>query len=146
MSLLNTLLTIHILMRILISMNITTYIRKEDEHKWKSIENKSQWMHEMLNKGYKVITNNPDGSGKVETAYPPEPTYEKVPALVADRAPKIKVLDNDALKALLGGKATPIKDEPRHICKDNCKHWIWDTNSGKYNNSLTGEVRDAPEF
>jgi hypothetical protein len=31
-------------------MNITTYIRKEDEHLWNLIENKAQWIHEQLNK------------------------------------------------------------------------------------------------
>lgn len=31
-------------------MNITTYIRKEDEHLWRLIVNKSQWMHEQLNR------------------------------------------------------------------------------------------------
>lgn len=30
-------------------MNITTYVRKEDEHLWAQIENKAQWLHEQLN-------------------------------------------------------------------------------------------------
>lgn len=42
-------MTIRILIHILIRMNITTYIRKEDEHLWHLIENKSQWIHEQLN-------------------------------------------------------------------------------------------------
>lgn len=57
--------------------------------------------------------------------------------------PKLKVMTNDDLKALLG---TAIEDKPRHVCKENCYHWVYDINSAKYVNSLTGETRGAPEF
>ena len=124
-------------------MNITTYIRKEDEHLWNLIENKAQWIHEQLNK----LAPTPVPSRHLKV--PTEPVYEEVAekiTAVSAPVPKLNVMTNSDLQALLGGKATPIKDEPRHTCKENCKHWVWDTNSGKYNNSLTGETRDAPEF
>jgi hypothetical protein len=70
-----------------------------------------------------------------------EPSYSSVPS-----TPKLKVMDNDALKALLGDKAKPIKDEPRHICKEDCYHWVWNTDAAKFINSVTGETREAPDF
>lgn len=123
-------------------MQTTIYIRKENEEFWNLLgKDKSKWVNEQIGRGELE---------REEKTLPPEPAYEKVPSPTADKAPKLKVLTNSDLQTLLGGKAAPIKDEPqhgqRHICKDNCKHWIWDANSGKYNNSLTGEVRDAPEF
>lgn len=45
---------------------VNIYIRNEDVENWEAIENKPEWLHLNLNKGYKVITNNADGSGKVE--------------------------------------------------------------------------------
>lgn len=44
----------------------TVYFRDEDIEAWNAIENKAEWLHLNLNKGYKVVTNNADGSGKVE--------------------------------------------------------------------------------
>lgn len=83
-----------------------------------------------------------------------EPTYEvptpdlKKPTNTsikgADEAPAaFKVMSNDDLKALLG---QAIEDKPRHTCKENCYHWVYDINSAQYVNSLTGETREAPEF
>lgn len=126
-------------------MNITTYIRKEDEHLWSLIENKSQWIHEQLNK----LAPTPVPSRRLKV--PTEPVYKEVaekitPVTTPTPVPKLKVMTNNDLQALLGGKATPIKDEPRHVCRDNCKHWVFDISLGKYVNSLTGETRDAPDF
>lgn len=125
-------------------MNITTYIRKEDEHLWNLIENKAQWIHEQLNKLAPTPAHTP---AKPQTKkVPAEPVYEEVAekiTAVSAPVPKLNVMTNSDLQALLGGKATPIKDEPRHTCKDNCKHWVWDTNRGGRTNTLTGEFQEG---
>lgn len=130
-------------------MNITTYIRKEDEDKWKSIPNKAEWLHNALagvtvnTYSLKNISAEDKAEDSIALSSDPDRRYQPI----VEEAPKLKVLDNDALKALLGGSGKqPITSEPTHVCKDNCKHWVWDSNSGKYINSLTGETRDAPEF
>jgi len=126
---------------------VTVYIREGDIEAWRGISYKSEFIHNALQD-----RSTYDGAKiTLREDLQDEPTYEKVPAIKEatappEPAPKLKVMTNSDLQALLGGKATPIKDEPRHVCKDNCKHWVWDTNSGKYTNSFTGEMRDAPEF
>lgn len=124
-------------------MQTTIYIRKENEDKWNALgKEKSNWVNEQL--------SGISAGFKAEPVYEaPTPRPENKFPTIADLPdePKLKVLTNDDLKALLANSdRKPIQDEPRHVCKDNCKHWVWDTNSGKYTNSLTGEVRDAPEF
>lgn len=46
--------------------HVNIWIRKEDVDNWNSIDNKADWLHFHLHKGVKVITNNSDGSGKIE--------------------------------------------------------------------------------
>lgn len=80
-----------------------------------------------------------------EPSYSPieSKTVIKVPAQDT-KAPKLKVMTNDNLKALLGASGKqPITSEPTHVCKDNCKHWVWDVSRGGRVNSLTGEFQEG---
>ena len=131
---------------------VTVYIREADIEAWRAIDKKSQFMHDVLSDftepikmAYDPTTQTVAGKPikDVLQTTPPEPTYEKVPPLVAEPAPKLRVMGNDDLKELLGGVAKPIKDEPRHTCKENCKHWVWDTNRGGRTNTLTGEFQEG---
>lgn len=61
-------------------MNITTYIRKEDEHLWKAIPNKAEWLHTALNS----LAKNPAKHtlrGKVLGTTPLSTRAQKVPAI-----------------------------------------------------------------
>ena len=116
-------------------MNITTYIRKEDEHLWNLIENKSQWIHEQLNK----LTPTP--------AHTPAKPQTKKNLYLNRPLLKIPLENKDTLiytyKGIRSLSEQAIKDEPRHTCKDNCKHWVWDTNRGGRTNTLTGEFQEG---
>ena len=131
-------------------MQTTIYIRKENEEFWNSLgKKKSEWVNAMMQGEDIEMAYDPVSqavAGKpikqvLETT--PEPTYAPVEAPPAPATPKLKVMTNDDLKELLGGKATQIKDEPRHTCKDTCKHWVWDTNRGGRTNTLTGEFQEG---
>ena len=136
-------------------MQTTIYIRKENEEFWESLgKDKSKWVNEQLQGGDSFVKSTKQ-SFKVQTKkdsedyslVPPEPTYETVAPVTPQtpvKAPKLKVLTNDDLKALLANSdRKPIQDEPRHVCKDNCKHWVWDVDKGGRVNTLTGEFQEG---
>ena len=41
------------------------WIRKEDVENWDSIDDKPEWLHMNLHKGYKVVREHEDGSGAI---------------------------------------------------------------------------------
>lgn len=115
-------------------MNITTYIRKEDEHLWKAIPNKAEWLHAALN----------NAEYRVPQSQIVEPTYETpTPDFKKTENIKMNVLSLEDIQKKLGVESTP---KIQHVCKENCYHWVYDINSAQYTNSLTGETREAPEF
>ena len=63
--------------------NRTIYIRKEDIKNWDSIDDKPEWLHMNLHKGYKVVREREDGSGAIYN--------------VTQEAPKIRPL-SEAMK------------------------------------------------
>lgn len=107
-------------------MNITTYIRKEDEDKWNAIPNKSLWLHHALN-------------GTAQLA--------ELPTVLTDEKP-----DNmdDPFEQFLKDYSLPGTKPPHpeygYPCchKDSpCKHWQWDGVIGAYVNQLTKKEREA---
>lgn len=117
-------------------MQTTIYIRKENEEFWNSLgKDKSKWVNEQI------------GRGEDTPATPAEPIYETVAPVASPaplEAPKLKVLTNDDLKTLLASSdRKPIEATPTHVCKDNCKHWVWDADRGGRVNTLTGEFQEG---
>lgn len=70
---------------------VTIWIRKEDEDKWKAIENKPEWLHDHLNQ--KTVKFNQYAD--------PNPTYDKESALPAriqlDRLNKARQLSEPTI-------------------------------------------------
>lgn len=126
-------------MTIIIYMNI--YISKENEERLRQEASMSGLINHLLEEYY---------AGQPVTPVAPEPVYEAPSprpetkfSTIAEE-PKLKVLTNDDLKALLGASGKqPIISEPTHVCKDNCKHWVWDTDKGGRVNTLTGEFQEG---
>lgn len=57
---------------------VTVWIREEDKENWLSIDDIPGWLHFHLNHGIKVVTRNPDGSGKVEDILNAQDALSKV--------------------------------------------------------------------
>lgn len=130
-------------MNMYIVMNMNIYISRENEERLRSEASMSGLINHLLEQHYSGTPGSPQA--------PNEPVYEQVPPaklktkniVSADAEVKMKVMDNDALKALLGTKAKPIKDEPRHVCPPACKHWVWDIDRGGRVNTYTGEFEEG---
>lgn len=133
-------------------MQTTIYIRKENEEFWNLLgKDKSKWVNEQIGRGEGVWVREDKDPVRplsvVEPTYAPMNTPAKVLKQLPDpveAVPKLKVLDNNALKELLGASGKqPIEAAPTHVCKDNCKHWVWDVDKGGRVNSITGEFQEG---
>lgn len=123
--------------------NVPTYIREEDYPLYLEAKKNgwSEFIHAALNNlDYKTLPS----------VNAPEPTHAPIPSKVAQKkdpveaVPKLKVMTNNDLKELLGASGKqPITSEPTHVCKDNCKHWVWDVDKGGRVNSITGEFQEG---
>ncbi len=116
--------------------NVPTYIREEDYQLYLDAK-KSGWSEFIHN----ALVSTEVGSPQSQIV---EPTYE-VPAPDFKKTENIKmnVLSLEDIQKKLGVESIP---KNQHVCKENCYHWVYDINSAKYTNSLTGETREAPEF
>lgn len=77
---------------------VNIYIRNEDLENWNMIDDKPEWLHFHLHRGVKVITNNPDGSGKIEDL-----TEEKIIIPSQDKY-KLSTMTSDAIQNPQPGK------------------------------------------
>ncbi len=93
---------------------VHTYIRNEDMEKWKSLDNKSEFIHNALSKINTVDTIFP-GNQRLQ---PPAPIEQSV------------------LDSLPVTPACCLKKSP-------CKHWIWQGEQMAYVNSISGEIREV---
>lgn len=97
-------------------MNVTLYIRNEDEAKWKAIENKSEWLHYHLSNESLMsqVTTYPVGETKVPggTVFVPKPP-------------------------------DPELGYPCCQQKRPCKHWSFDGATSTWVNELTGKTKEV---
>lgn len=126
-------------------MNMNIYISKENEALLRQEVSMSGLINYLLEEHY---------AGRVPAPQPELPTYvvptpdfknsetTKVPS--NSEPVTMNVLSLEDLQEKLGVESTP--KAPAHICKENCYHWVYDINTARYTNSLTGETREAPDF
>lgn len=110
-------------------MQATIYIRPEDEEAWKNVPNKSQWVHEGLNRGLVTI---PAKNTPVATQH-----------IRIDSTP---VGENAFHKLATDKVSSSIRPDTVPACctaKKRCKHWEFNSDTGEWVNYINGEGIEA---
>lgn len=120
-------------MRILIRMNSTIYIRKENEARWNGIKDKSAWVNAYLSKSppNSIVTRD-----KLEVSEEFVAPKVDVTDLIKSGATPTPAPKYDPVVAerQLSGELSCCQNETRP-----CKHWVWDVQTGEgYVNTLSG--------
>lgn len=104
---------------------VTVYIREHDLPKWKSIERKTQFISEALQK-----VGEPIAGIENKTAKNFEPRVVEIPGVVKGSEFVPKPPDPET------GYPCCVKARP-------CKHWVFDDLESLWRNSLTGKTKES---
>ena len=109
-------------------MQATIYIRPEDEEAWKNVPNKSQWVHEGLNRGLVTI---PAKNTPITTQH-----------IRINNTPINKNEFHKIATDLESSSVRPVIGKPCCYKRAPCVHWERDELVEKWRNKLTGEERE----
>lgn len=116
-------------------MNSTIYIRPEDEDKWRLLENKSLFVHQVLNDLKDLATV---GEHHLNI-YAKENDLEPI-----NNVAKIFNIPGVTRGSEFVPKPPdPVFGYPCCKAKKPCKHWQWNDLDGAWINSITGEARET---
>lgn len=119
---------------------LSVFFRKDDVDKWKSIENKSEWLHSHL-------SNSPIrvDATSINVASIPQPVLKQEAQVTKIPYNTIKLATAQASGNQLFVPEPPDPDTGYPCCQKAkpCKHWKFDELNSQWVNELTGKIKEA---